>query len=158
MLQKAFQRYISNFKGFRREVWILTLVTFINRAGTMVLPFLSKYLKEDLGFSYSQVGWIMVWFGVGSMLGSWLGGKLSDKIGFYKIMIFSLFASGLAFFVLQYITSWGVSKVTNRIEQFFGSRLCDKQKEPIPSPKPHQDLPAVNGEDEKKNDFPYSLR
>ena len=106
MLQKAFQRYISNFKGFRREVWILTLVTFINRAGTMVLPFLSKYLKEDLGFSYSQVGWIMVWFGVGSMLGSWLGGKLSDKIGFYKIMIFSLFTSGLAFFVLQYITSY----------------------------------------------------
>lgn len=106
MLQKAFQRYISNFKGFRREVWILTLITFINRAGTMVLPFLSKYLKEDLGFSYSQVGWIMVWFGVGSMLGSWLGGKLSDKIGFYKIMIFSLFTSGLAFFVLQYITSY----------------------------------------------------
>lgn len=69
-----------------------------------------------------------------------------------------LAGSTLVFFVLQYITSWGVSKVTNRIEQFFGSRLCDKQKEPIPSPKPHQDLPAVNGEDEKKKDFPYSLR
>jgi hypothetical protein len=26
----------------------------------MVLPFLSKYLKEDLNFSYAQVGWIMV--------------------------------------------------------------------------------------------------
>jgi predicted MFS family arabinose efflux permease len=26
-------------------------------------------------------------FGFGSMLGSWLGGKLSDKIGFYKIMV-----------------------------------------------------------------------
>ena len=72
----------------------------------MVLPFLSKYLKEDLGFSYSQVGWIMVWFGVGSMLGSWLGGKLSDKIGFYRIMIFSLLTSGLMFFVIQYITSF----------------------------------------------------
>lgn len=106
MLQKSFQRYISNFKGFRREVWILTLITFINRAGTMVLPFLSKYLKEDLGFTYSQVGWIMVCFGIGSMIGSWLGGKLSDKIGFYKIMIFSLFVSGLSFFGLQYITSF----------------------------------------------------
>jgi predicted MFS family arabinose efflux permease len=40
------------------------------------------------------------------MLGSWLGGKLSDKIGFYKIMIFSLFVSGLMFFGLQYITSY----------------------------------------------------
>ncbi len=106
MLQRAFNKYIDNFRGFSREIWILTLITFINRAGTMVLPFLSKYLKEDLHFSYSQVGWIMVSFGLGSMLGSWLGGKLSDKIGFYKIMIFSLLSSGIGFFVLQTITSY----------------------------------------------------
>lgn len=106
MLKTGFQKYINNFSGFSREIWILTFITFINRAGTMVLPFLSKYLKEDLGFTYSQVGWIMVWFGVGSMLGSWLGGKLSDKIGFYKIMIFSLLTSGFMFFGLQYITSF----------------------------------------------------
>jgi predicted MFS family arabinose efflux permease len=109
MLLTAFQRYINNFKGFSREIWILTIITFINRAGTMVLPFLSKYLKEDLHFSYGEVGWIMVAFGCGSMLGSWLGGKLSDKIGFYKVMVFSLFSSGLFFFALQYITSfWGL--------------------------------------------------
>jgi predicted MFS family arabinose efflux permease len=110
MLKNAFRRYINNFKGFSREIWILTLVTFINRAGTMVLPFLSKYLKEDLGFSYLQIGNILFWFGLGSMVGSWLGGKLSDKIGFYKIMIFSLFVSGLMFFGLQFITSYvGIS-------------------------------------------------
>jgi predicted MFS family arabinose efflux permease len=109
MFKTALHRYINNFKGFRREVWILALITFINRAGTMVLPFLSKYLKENLHFSYSQVGWIMVAFGIGSMVGSWLGGKLSDKIGFYKIMIFSLFTSGILLFGLQYIkTFWGL--------------------------------------------------
>ena len=83
MLQEALKRYINNFRGFSREVWILAAVTFINRAGTMVLPFLSKYLKEDLGFRFREVGWIMVAFGIGSMLGSWLGGKLSDRLGFY---------------------------------------------------------------------------
>lgn len=109
MLKTGLYRYINNFKGFSREVWILTLITFINRAGTMVLPFLSKYLKENLHFTYGQVGWIMVAFGIGSMLGSWLGGKLSDKIGFYKIMIFSLFTSGVMFFIIQYITTfWGL--------------------------------------------------
>ncbi|MDI1255378.1 MAG: MFS transporter [Flavobacterium sp.] len=109
MLRNAFERYISNFSGFSREIWILTIITFINRAGTMVLPFLSKYLKENQHFSYGQVGWIMVGFGLGSMLGSFLGGKLSDKMGFYKIMIFSLFTSGLLFFAIQYITSfWGL--------------------------------------------------
>jgi predicted MFS family arabinose efflux permease len=109
MIKSAFKKYIDNFRGFRREIWILAIVTFVNRAGTMVFPFLSKYLKEDLHFSYSEVGWIMVSFGLGSMLGSWLGGKLSDKIGFYKIMVFSLFTSGLLFFGLQFITSfWGL--------------------------------------------------
>ena len=106
MLKTAFQRYINNFRGFTREIWILTFITFINRAGTMVLPFLSKYLKEDLHFSYSQVGWIMVFFGSGSIIGSWLGGKLSDKIGFYKIMIFSLFTTGILLFCIQFITSF----------------------------------------------------
>jgi predicted MFS family arabinose efflux permease len=109
MIKSAFQRYIDNFKGFSREIWILAIITFINRAGTMVLPFLSKYLKENLHFTYGEVGWIMVSFGLGSMLGSWLGGKLSDKIGFYKIMVFSLFTSGVFFFGLQFITSfWGL--------------------------------------------------
>jgi len=106
MFKNAFRKYIDNFRGFRREVWILTLVTFINRAGTMVLPFLSKYLNDDLHFTLPQIGNILVCFGLGSMVGSWLGGKLSDKIGFYKIMIFSLFTSGLMFFGLQYITSY----------------------------------------------------
>jgi len=109
MIKTASKRYIDNFKGFSREIWILTVITFINRAGTMVLPFLSKYLKEDLHYTYGEVGWIMVCFGIGSMLGSWLGGKLSDKIGFYKVMVFSLFTSGLLFFVLQFVTSfWGL--------------------------------------------------
>ncbi|HRN99549.1 MAG TPA: MFS transporter, partial [Flavobacterium sp.] len=104
MISAAFSRYLNNFRGFSREVWILAAITFINRAGTMVLPFLSKYLKEDLHFSLSEVGWILVAFGFGSMLGSWMGGKLSDKIGFYKIMVFSLFTSGLLFIGLQFIT------------------------------------------------------
>ncbi|SEO29055.1 Predicted arabinose efflux permease, MFS family [Flavobacterium sp. CF108] len=109
MLKTAANHYFNNFRGFTREIWILTLITFINRAGTMVLPFLAKYLNEDLQFSLDQVSWIMVSFGLGSMLGSWLGGKLSDKIGFYKIMVFSLFTSGVSLFFVQYITSfWGL--------------------------------------------------
>jgi len=72
----------------------------------MVLPFLSKYLREDLDFSYNEVKWILISFGLGSIVGSWLGGKLSDKIGFYKIMIFSLMTSGIAFFGLQFVTSF----------------------------------------------------
>jgi predicted MFS family arabinose efflux permease len=105
-MRSFFRNYINSFRGFSNEVWILATITFINRSGTMVLPFLSKYLKENLGFSFDEVGWIMVCFGIGSMLGSWIGGKLTDKIGFYKIMIFSLLSSGVMFILLQFITSF----------------------------------------------------
>jgi predicted MFS family arabinose efflux permease len=100
------KKYLDNFKGFSKEIWILTLITFINRAGTMVIPFLSKYMKENLEFTYSQIGWVMVFFGVGSIIGTWLSGKLSDKIGFYKVMVFSLFTSGVVFIFLQYASTF----------------------------------------------------
>jgi predicted MFS family arabinose efflux permease len=100
------KNYTNNYKGFPKEIWILTLITFINRAGTMVIPFLSKYLKENRHFSLDQIGWVLVCFGVGSVIGTWLSGKLSDAIGFYKVMIFSLFASGVIFFLLQYTVTF----------------------------------------------------
>ncbi|MBN2756246.1 MAG: MFS transporter [Bacteroidales bacterium] len=106
MLRKIISIYINSFKGLSKEVWYLALVTFINRAGTMVIPFLSLYLTEKLHFSLSQVGWIMSSFGIGSFIGSWLGGKLTDKIGFYKVMVWSLLLTGFIFISLQYITSF----------------------------------------------------
>jgi len=106
MLKRITVLYGDSFKGLSKDVWWLALVTFINRAGTMILPFLSKYLKEDLDFTYGQVGWVMVFFGIGSMIGSWLGGKLTDKIGFYKVMVWSLLISGFLFVGLQYVTTF----------------------------------------------------
>ena len=43
-LSSAYHYYIDSFRGFRREVWLLAAITFINRAGSMVIPFLSLYL------------------------------------------------------------------------------------------------------------------
>ncbi len=102
-MKKLLKNYINTFDGLSKEVWWLSLITLINRAGTMVIPFLSLYLTEDLGFSLSNVGTIMTAFGLGSVIGSWLGGKLTDKIGYYKIMVFSLFVSGFMFIGIQYL-------------------------------------------------------
>jgi predicted MFS family arabinose efflux permease len=108
-MKKLYFNYIDSFKGLSKEIWYLALITLVNRAGTMVIPFLSLYLNKDLDFSKDDVGWILVCFGIGSVIGSWSGGKLTDKIGFYKVMSFSLFITGLSFIALQYITSfWGL--------------------------------------------------
>ncbi|MEZ4722723.1 MAG: MFS transporter [Flavobacteriales bacterium] len=106
MFQKAFTYYFDSFRGFKREIWVLTLASLINRAGTMVIPFLSLYLTSDVGLSLTQVGWVMTAFGAGSFMGSWLGGKLSDTIGAYRTMVSSLIISGFLFMVLQYVRSF----------------------------------------------------
>jgi len=106
MFKRVVNSYRDSFKGLSNEVWWLALITFINRAGTMVLPFLSLYLTEKLNLSLSQVGWVMTSFGVGSLLGSWLGGKLTDKIGFYQVMFWSLLITGFLFIGLQFVTTF----------------------------------------------------
>ena len=105
-MKKLYFNYLNTFKGLSSEVWWLSLITLINRAGTMVIPFLSLYLTKSLDFTLKDVGWIMTCFGLGSVIGSWLGGKLTDKIGFYKVMKTSLFLTGLLFIALQYITTF----------------------------------------------------
>ena len=108
-MQKYYRFYLENFRGLSSEIWLLSLVSFVNRAGAMVIPFLSLYLVKDKGFSLPEVGWIMSCFGVGSLLGTWVGGKLTDKIGFYRVILISLFFGGLGFIGLQFLDSfWGL--------------------------------------------------
>lgn len=104
-MNTLFKNYYKSFTGLSVEVWWLSLITFINRSGTMVIPFISLYLNKSLGFSLAEVGWVMTFFGIGSVIGSWIGGKLTDKIGPYLVMVLSLISSGLMFFVLQSLTS-----------------------------------------------------
>jgi predicted MFS family arabinose efflux permease len=105
-MKTLFKNYFNTFKGLSEEIWWLALITLINRAGTMVIPFLSLYLKEDLHFEVSDVAWVMSAFGLGSVAGSWLGGKLTDTLGYYKVMVRSLLATGFLFILLQYLNTF----------------------------------------------------
>lgn len=105
-MKTFFTNYFNTFKGLSTEVWWLALITLINRAGTMVIPFLSLYLTDNLGFSLSKVAWVMSAFGLGSVVGTWIGGKLTDRIGYYKVMVRSLLSTGILFICLQFLETF----------------------------------------------------
>lgn len=105
MLTRALNAYLSSFAGLHRDIWMLSLVSFINRAGTMVFPFLAVYLTQELDFSKGQAALILTSFGAGAVIGTIMGGRLSDLVGSYKIMFWSLFLTGLLFFALQHVQS-----------------------------------------------------
>lgn len=106
MLKRITLSYGDSFRGLSSEVWWLALITLINRAGTMVIPFLSLYLTDNLNFTLKDVGWIMSAFGLGSLVGTWVGGVLTDKLGYYKVMVFSIIATGVLFIGLQYLDTF----------------------------------------------------
>lgn len=106
VMKRLFKNYFNTFKGLSSEVWWLALITFINRSGTMVIPFLSLYLTDTMKFTLIDVSWIMSAFGLGSVVGTWIGGKLTDTIGYYKVMVRSLFSTGILFIVLQFLDTF----------------------------------------------------
>ncbi|SIT95748.1 Predicted arabinose efflux permease, MFS family [Epilithonimonas bovis DSM 19482] len=97
--------YTNSFKGLSQEVWMLSVVMLINRSGSMVLPFLGVYMTDYLRFSLESAGLVLSFYGIGSVLGSWLGGYLTDKFGEYYIQSWSLFLSAPIFLIIPFFPS-----------------------------------------------------
>lgn len=77
------------------------MIMLINRSGTMVVPFMTLYLTSPkMGFTVGEAGFVFGLFGAGAFSGAWLGGRMTDKIGFYPVQLFTLFVGGLLFFAL----------------------------------------------------------
>ncbi len=108
------------FGGLSPQVWLLALIMFINRSGTMVILFMTIYATEKLHFSLTQAGVIMGLFGAGSFLGVLTGGKLTDKLGGKKVMQFSLLLGGVMFIILGTITQYFLFAVCIFFTSFFG--------------------------------------
>lgn len=99
-------RYLSIYRGFERSIWLLALITFVHRAGTMVLPFLTQYLHRDLAFSKSEIGQLLLYYGLGAIAGALIGGRLTDRWGYRKVLLGSLLGSGIVFASIPTFTTY----------------------------------------------------
>ena len=110
MLQNTINLYKNAYAGLNREIWLLSFISLINRAGAMVFPFMTIYLTQARGFSLKETGIIMSFFGLGSVLGAYIGGWLTDRIGDYKVQFWSLMTTTIVLlFVLRMETFWGIA-------------------------------------------------
>ena len=96
----------SGLKNIPRNIWLLAIATLINRAGTMVLPFIAIYANQELGVSKGDAGMVLAAYGIGAFITAPFAGKLSDKIGTLRMMKTSLFLTGCFLFLYSFITNF----------------------------------------------------
>ncbi len=97
--------YRGAFANIQSNIWILAITMFINRSGSMVLLFTSLYLTKELHFTIANAGFVLSFYGFGSILGSYVGGWLTDRMNFFYIMLFSLICSGSILLLMLIATS-----------------------------------------------------
>lgn len=94
-LRSVVALYRDAFGGLPRLTWLLAAAAFLNRCGSMVVPFLGPYLKERFDFSATAAGAVLSLYGAGAFFGSWLGGRLTDRIGPVRLQVAALGSAGL---------------------------------------------------------------
>lgn len=105
MLSSTINLYRNAYTGVNRRMWLLAVVMLINRSGTMVLPFMTLYCKH-IGYTTKQAGFVVAIYGIGSLAGAFLGGKISDRYGFYYTQFFALLCGGILFITLGQMNTY----------------------------------------------------
>lgn len=123
-----FQRlYVDSFRGLSKEVWILSITLLINRAGSMVLPFVSLFLTQDQGWTKLETGFAVTCYGCGSLAGAFVGGKLADRFRHKDIMFWSLILGGLAIMSIGFFKNFYMVSAT----LFIAAAISDALRPPL---------------------------
>lgn len=107
-MKRIVKIYAASFEGLSKDIYIFASMMLINRIGTLILPFLTLYTTQHLGWSKIDAGTATMCFGIGSLCGALLGGYLTDRIGYYRTMVISLFAASCLFFSLQFFSDFHI--------------------------------------------------
>lgn len=84
--------------------WVLAALLFINRLSSMVKLFMALYLRQELGLAIETVGWLLSAYGAGLLIGSMLGGWLSDHVRTARLTAALFFVSVWVLLLLGLVT------------------------------------------------------
>ncbi len=105
MFTTTINLYKNAYSGLTRRIWLLAVVMLINRCGTMVLAFMTLYCNHR-GYTETQGGFAVAVYGIGSLFGAFIGGRISDKFGFYNLQFIALLGGGVMFIILGQMDSY----------------------------------------------------
>jgi predicted MFS family arabinose efflux permease len=88
-----------------RAVKALLVGVFVNRLGAFIHIFLVLFLT-DRGFSAGQTGLALGVYGAGAVVGSLIGGTLSDRLDPRSVILISMFGSAVLIVSILYVPAY----------------------------------------------------
>ncbi|MFN2274217.1 MAG: MDR family MFS transporter, partial [Anaerolineales bacterium] len=96
-IKRHWWRVRAQFDEYPRHFWMLMLASFIDRmGGFMLYPFFTLYITRHFGVGMTTVGLIFGTFSLTGILGSTVGGALTDRFGRKPMLIYGLVISALS--------------------------------------------------------------
>ena len=79
--------FFSQYRGLRRENYVLFFGRIVTNMGAMVWPMLTMILNQKLGMSAGNIAILTAVFGILMMPATLFGGKLADRLNKKNIII-----------------------------------------------------------------------
>jgi len=97
------------YHEYPRAFWVYNLIVFIDRlGGFMLYPFFALYLTKKFDIGMSTVGLLFAVFSISGMVGSALGGALTDRMGRKVVIVASLILSSLSALGMGFAPTLGI--------------------------------------------------
>jgi len=97
-----FSRLRATYREYPPQFWLMAVGLFISSMGTsMIWPFLMIYVSEKLGLSLSTGATLVSINAATGLAASLAAGWVADRVGRKPVMVVSLAANGLAYFLMS---------------------------------------------------------
>jgi MFS family permease len=92
-----FTRFNKIYHEFPHLFWVVVVVSFIDRiGGTLLFPFFALYITQKFHVGMTQAGILLGMSSLFGLIGSTVGGALTDKFGRKQLILFGLVFSALS--------------------------------------------------------------
>ena len=92
------------YKKYPQPFWVLSLATFIDRVGgAIIFPYFALYVTSNFNVGLTKVGQLFAIFAITSLIGSILGGALTDKFGRRILLILGLILSASSSLLMGFV-------------------------------------------------------
>ena len=92
-----FARLNKIYHEFPRLFWVVVAVSFVDRVGgTLLFPFFALYITQKFNVGMTEAGILLGMSSLFGLVGSTVGGALTDKFGRKQLILFGLIFSAIS--------------------------------------------------------------